>query len=432
MTIDETAAPIIAGELNEPKITPDSIQEAFCPTENNQALVFKLLGGFELTPPKNVAVPSDACGQIKDLTGLVQSALAPLQPFFTLTDILATLIQCFLLAIEAIGNPFKIPKLLGCVPGLVGKVNNLLALIPVLPQGAIGFVGMVVSAINLVSVSIDCAVQTFTAIRDELAELDELIARGLSGRSPTINNTINALVECGQEATARRITHAVDALAPVARILCSVRALLLLIPGGKPLADQLTFPDPTNLANASSLDVLIEVLETLRDILNGLVDAVSALAVGFSLDATPAFSCPLDDASSSEEEEEVDTPVLVGLTDPTTNLPLGPPEAGNAIDPDLVGTTPDVVIDVSGTGFSDTTKFYWQTVLLESERRNEEVYRVTIPDELRTVSGDFFLTAVNEPSGGPSAFSGLTEDLSPPADEDNPVKVSNQLDIEVG
>lgn len=384
--------------------------------------VIRFIGGLTLEPqidPSKGAPGS--CGLTLDLVTAIQSALAPFQPFLTLLDLVAQLVNCFLLLTEVVTNPFKIPDLLKCIPGLAEKIVAILALIPVFPPGIQAFVTFIVDVIRFIAVQIDCAVELLVSVQNQLDALAELADQINSTDDVTIQGALQELFDCGVEEASNQQALALSALAPIARILCTIRALLSIIPGGKAIADQLAFPSP---GGVGGVEDAIAALSTIRDALLGVEDALVALTLGLGVLPPPGigFECPLDSAPDPVEATPASVPSVSSITDPTTNLPI----SSVPLTPGGVGV--DVTVLLNGSNFTAETQIFWGTAQIPVEsvaRQTDELVRVTLSPELRSVVGTFQVTAVNTPQGGePVLFAGLDGNGGVETSEPFPLEVS--------
>ena len=399
-------------------------------------------GGLVIEPQVDPTRGSPgSCGVTLDLASKLQAALAPLQPLFTILDMLAGIVQCFLLLVDVVTNPFKIPDLLKCIPALIEKFNSLLALIPVFPQGIVLLVTMIVDVVRFVALQIGCVVEVLESIQREVAGLNDLLRKILETDDAVIRADLQLSFDCGLLATQVNSKSALLALGPIARILCTIRAFLSIIPGGREIADKLAFTDPSNI---EALDSAITALKGLSTSLLDVVGFVEALATPFGglLPAPGAgFVCALDTATAAPPAEELPTPTVTGLQQ------VPPPTVGpNEVELASPGD-PDVDVVITGTNFIESSQVFWQTSrITDVVFNNETTLTASIPADLRTVEGEFLLAVVNAPPGTPTpddedaavavaarglpSFGGLASAAGEdPAIEDT--KVSNQHPIEV-
>ncbi len=400
-------------------VAPDI--ETFCAESSvpDSLPTIRFIGGISLEAQVDPTsgVPG-TCALTLDLIGNLQAMLAPFQPFLTLLDLVAGIAQCFLLLTEVVTNPFKIPDLLACLPGLVEKINKILSLIPVFPQGIQAFITFVVDIIRFVGQQIDCVVGILESIQEQINQLQSIADK--------INNTDDALIvadlqvlfDCAKEEADRQSSVAFSALGPIARILCTVRAILALTPGGLQIAKALAFPNP----DTGTVQDAIDALSLVRDALLGFAGVITDIAAPFGGVLAPpeiGFKCPLDDLPDEEPEEEV-VPI------PTITDPGGITEPGGApiIDPSAPETDAKP-IQINGTNFTATSQVFFGTAPLGGVQFSSPVVLlVTIPTDVLQNSGEFLVSVVNAPTEPQAAFAGLS---APGEAADTPVEVSNLL-----
>lgn len=401
--------------------------ESFCAAAEPPSIpLIRFPGGFVLEPQVDPTrgVPGN-CALVLDLTGKLQGALAPFTPFFRVLDFVAHLAQCFLLMKDAITNPFKIPDLIACLPGLLGKLNQLLALIPVFPQGIAGMLTFVVDVLRFVIAMLDCVISQLRALQAELVELARLTEILNATEDDLARTNLETMIRCGTEQVEQNAATILAALGPIARLLCTVRTLLSIVPGGSSIASAMRFPDPSQI---SKLSDAIQALEALRGVLDAAASTVEGLGAPFGLPLEApglGFTCPLDSAAEEETTELPATPEillvqnLAGAVLPPTTIPRASPG------------DPDTRVFLSGTGYSATSQVYWNTVRVEGVQRIDPTrLLVDLPAELLTNTGNFYLMVVNTSTSTPAAFSGLSETPGV-AVEDSGVKMSEQYEVEV-
>jgi hypothetical protein len=415
--------PTLQTDLPENEAPEITCNETEIPTS---VPVIRFPGGQTLEPQIDPTrgTPS-SCGLTLDVVGQLNSALAPFQPFLIVLDMVAKLAQCFLLVTEVVTNPFKIPDLLACIPTLIDKINRVLALIPIFPQGIAAFVTFFVDILRFAATQIDCVISVLQSIQDQLDELDRLRDRAVNTDDPFVANSLEELVACSEEEIARQSSLALAVLGPIARILCVVRSLIALIPGGKEIARSLSFPDPSDITSISSA---ITLLETVRDALLVAVDAAALLSpLGVQLAPELVFTCPLDDLPpEDEEEEEIPVPEIDSLLDGSGAPTVTVPQASAATDP-------STRIQLLGDNFTASSQVFWGTSPIGDDdvvAREPGKIIVDVSAEVRLNLGKFLLTVVNTGAGEPAPFAGIGESVGTPP-ENNPVEVSEPFEVEV-
>lgn len=407
--------------------------ESFCvSTELPTSIpVIRFPGGHTIEPQidPNDGTPS-SCALTLDVVGQLNSALAPFRPFLTVLDMVSHLAQCFLLLVEVVTNPFKIPKLLACIPQLVDKINAVLALVPIFPQGIAAFITFIVDILRFAATQLDCIIQMLGSIQRQIEEIDRLRDRAVQTDDPFVVTSLEQLIACSEQEVATQTSLALSALGPIARLLCVIRAILTLIPGGRALAESLAFPDPSDI---TQVEAAIFALETVRDILLAAVDAAALLSpLGVQAPPPLVFTCPLDVPSDEEEEEEVPEPSITTLLN-SVGSPVGffpNPPVPQSSGPDDA----DYRVQIVGTNFTSTSRVFWGTAPIDDTKivgRASTFLTVDLSAELRINVGDFLLSVVNSPTGGTLPFAGLSETAGGEEPESS-TKVSNSFQVEVG
>lgn len=400
--------------------------ETFCVQGSSPSAspAVRFVGGGAIEPQIDPSQgPPTSCGLTLNMVSSLQPALAAFRPFLNLLDLVATLVQCFQLSIEVLSNPTKLKELLKLVPALAEKLNVVLGLIPQLPQGIQAWVTMIVDIIRFVGTMLDCAIQLLTSIKTQFENIEQLQAQLEGTDDPEVADGLSTLIKCGQAQASENMGNALSALGPIARVLCAVRGLLQLVPGGKQIQKLMALPDPRNI---SSIDDAITALSLTRDVLLTTVDALIALTGGLGVlpPLEVGFSCPLD--SAPDEEEEPAPPPLPTITalfaaDGVTPLASLPQIIG--------GVGPDTTIYVGGTNLLATTKIFWVASRVQDVSQSGALLRVVLPASLLGATGVFQISAVNEPAQGGGPFSSIADPST--GDVDSDVMVSDPFPIEV-
>lgn len=320
-------------------------------------------GGAVLQPTIDTSkgVP-DVCALVQDLTSKLDSVLAPFQPLFDLLDLVSTLATCVLIIPEAITNPLKLKELFECLPSLVAKLNKILALIPILPQGIQVYVTFVVDVLRYVGKVIECVARQVRAAQAQIALAESYLAQGAALERQDIIDLANCGLANGQNSA----RAALAALSTISRLLCTVRSLLAVLPGGKAIAKKIKIPDP---ADTPALDEMATVLESLSAALLeviGLVEQISlSTGLGILPPPSPFYECPLD-ASGLLDEEEPPTPTIDTLSPATLPANLGG----------------DFWLRVTGSGFTSASVVRWNDNELETMFASESQLSARVPREL--------------------------------------------------
>ena len=387
-----------------PASTESPAASFFCPeVEVPSPPAVRVIGGYEIRPTVDASRgPPTSCSYQLDLVRQINSAVAPLVPILDVIDLLTTTTSVLTIAIEVIQNPLKITKLLKLVPGLAEKLNRLLQKIPVLPQGIQAFATMVLDVLTIARLALACVRDQAQSLRNEVAAIEGRLAELVSLSDPDLNARSIEILECSRERARERADAVVVSLAPVAKLLCFVRQLLSLLPGGKELASQISLPDLTGSFSdpaglVSALDSAIAVLETVDDVLETVIEAARIAFLVPDLDAT--ISCAPIDLS---EPEAIEAPTIAACYSE-----LGAPIVG----PFATAGDEDTTIQITGSGFSSGTKFWFGGVELVVAEVVEDRASVIVPAAEIVAAGDFLLSATNDNLTG-ALFEAVTPDAA--------------------
>lgn len=386
--------------------------DSFCFESNvpDSTPVIRFVGGGQLEAQSNPTQGQPTTCQLSlGLVEQMQPAFAAFQPFLDLLDAVATLAQCVLVLGEVPTNPSKIKDFLECVPALVAKINKLLGLVPQFPQGIQQFITMIVDVVRFVGQMLDCVVTILESLQGQFAELTRISDRIAETDDVEVRTGLQRLFDCGQEEAQAQANNAVSALGPIARILCLVRALLQLVPGGKEIQKLLALPGP---GNVDAIEDSIAVLRLVRDALLLTEEALVNLTLGLGIlpPPGPAFVCPLDDEPDEEGDPLPDppTPVITSITNVD-----GSPLALAAGDPDtpILIAGIDLTSDLARPGGGNKV-YLGASPLPESGFQSNAAGTtviVTVPAGLLTVAGTFQVSVVNERADGAGTgpFEGL-------------------------
>jgi hypothetical protein len=417
----------MAIELND---APDI--DTFCKTFElppDGTGLLRLMGGFDMQAQINPNQgPPGSCGLSLDLMGNVQGMLAVFQPLFDVIDLVAQTAAIAQLITECLSNPLKFADLIVAVLNLTGKVNKVLALVPPLPQGLVRAIGMALDILRLCSTQLDCLVTVLTSIQAELNALADLASQLNEVDDEQLRAQLQVQIDCAQASVEVKIDTASAAFGPVARLLCFARALLILADpkdekGLKTLAKQLQIPDPSNI---NVLGDVISVLATVQGVLQTAIEVVRLIGTPLGL-APPSliFTCPLD--TSDDDEGAVPLqPVLLSATEADGVTPLiSIPQAASVNDP-------PATVTLIGGGFDAASKVFWNTAQIDAsaiQQMSSRQLLVQIPAALRLNVGSFLFSVANEPTGGPTPFSGISAIAGQLGETD--IKISELLEVEV-
>lgn len=402
-------------EAQAENVAPDP--ETFCapPAPEVTIPVIRFPGGATLVPTVDISRGAPGqCGVSLPLVASLQSALAPLQPILTILDVLSTLVQFVLIIPEVIGNPLKIGKLIRLVPGLAGKLNGLLALVPPLPQGAIAFATFIADVLTFAAAQVGCVAETLRSVQDELDTVDRELAKSQTVDDPDLAAQLEQLAGCARDRAVARAQGALSVLSPIARIVCTIRAILSLVPGGTVIADQIRLPATADVAD---LNGAISALEGVRDGLRGAADAVRLTGLALPALDDLNFVCALDFGGDSDTAVDPNIPTIRRLYAPTVSVVdvTTIPTADDA-------SEPAITVGIEGSHFTPTSAVYFGAVRIEQSKvvmdpnfNDDQHLLIEIPASLRLSDQAVFMFVANnvpDPDYIPPPFAGVGEGSS--------------------
>ena len=212
-----------------------------------------------LPDPLSVPFPGGIELEGVSLEAILQPALAPLVPVFTVVDALVAVVQCVQAIPDALGPPPDPGKLAACVGELAKKLARLLQLLPV-------------TSIPLMVVRLlDVILAALSELRRKLArQVGELeVAARVAARAQTLNDPqLAAIAVCLETNVAIEAANVGKSFASLGRLLGLLELFLGLIGGpavpnlgdlaGRPLREVL-----------APLDALVDTLRALRRSLPG-------------------------------------------------------------------------------------------------------------------------------------------------------------------
>lgn len=383
--------------------------------------VIRFFGGLSLSAVGDpTRGPAGSCATTLDLVGGIQSALAPLSPVLKILDAVSAIGQAFLLLTEAITNPLKLLELLKLIPSLVAKLNSLLALVPVFPQGVLSILEMCLDILNFILTQIDCLLEILRSMQTSIDDLNRLIVGINEVDDVEIRGGLEEAFACGMQNSEQQMMEALKVFGPLARIMCTVRTLVALVPGGAEVAKKIGIPE---LSDIPDLSGVIRAVSTIRDVISEVVQIVTILGAPLGLQLPElGFSCPPLSDTESPSQEAAPQPVLDLILDSATGLPI---TALSVVAPDAVG----LAIELRGFGFTEDSQVYWTTSPLSAVAFDPVTLclRAVVPATLRATPGDAYVAVVNTPANLAAPFMGLASPDG--ATSDNGVRVSAQYPI---
>jgi len=200
-------------------------------------------GGFEMAAP--------------NVLDMMQPALAPLAPLFTIMEALVAIKKCLEAVPDAI-TELDPSGIIDCIPGMARLIDKLLAL---LPQYSIPRM-----AVDL----IDCVLGILLKLRSVLLALQaqlERIGRTLARAAELGDDYLNTLAICATDRLSDTLSDEMKGLIVLGRLIGMVIFLLDL--AGVPVE----VPDFEEIAGAP-LDLIIEPIDALIEALQGVRDLI--------------------------------------------------------------------------------------------------------------------------------------------------------------
>lgn len=224
-------------------------------------------GGLCVTFPGGATVCAQADLEFGDLSKSMRSlfaqintALAPLTPFFDIIDLGKAIVDCIQAIPDALGPPPDPSGLINCIPGLVEKLNKLLKLLPILT-----IPGMIKDIIQAL-------VYMLTGIRQQLLALQaqqQRILAAATAAAQTGNLDLQIVVDCETGNLDAYLLNLNAGMEPLNRLIGILNTLAQLV--GLPCI-------PT-LADVEISDPAIEAIDAAITVLQTIAAALPTLAL---------------------------------------------------------------------------------------------------------------------------------------------------------
>lgn len=216
-----------------------------------EALRIRMPGGAVLEG-QLAGLPPSLFQMAKGLLGQANSALAPLDPIFTIIETINAIHECVKAIPDALGPPPDPGKLVGCLPELAKRIEELLALLP-----PISVFATIADLLDAVIMLLQGIIQELVSIQRYLLRITA--ARALSARVPGLLTVIG----CGEATAAASMDNLTRALGSVAAILNLMNTLTGL--AGLPQVPTFTGGLNADPADAiGGLQALVDVLSDFR------------------------------------------------------------------------------------------------------------------------------------------------------------------------
>lgn len=216
-------------------------------------LCISFIGGATICAQTGYEV-GDPTAIVESLLGQLNSALAPLQPFFTILDFVKAVFDCIKAIPDCIGPPPSPSPIISCISGLTDVVNKLLQLIPPFP-----ILAMVKGILNVIIVGLEGLKARLQAIQDHLTR----VLNAATKAAVTGNLGLQAIVDCAQGNLDAQLANLNAQLAPLNRLIGVVNLLL-------ELAGQSCIPA---IGQVDDLQPLQDIIDFLTAIYNAIPDA---------------------------------------------------------------------------------------------------------------------------------------------------------------
>lgn len=224
-------------------------------------------------PQINNADPAEL---LQAMFGMINSALTPLNPLFSIIDAVIAVFDCIKAIPESIAKLSPKP-LLDCLPGLAEAINKLLELVPAL--------SLPFMLVDILDVIIQFLVEIKTTILVMQARLVQILAANLRAQEPG-NFALKLTLDCINANFDADLVNLNAQMAPLNRLL-GIIDFILELTGLKALLSKIGLDVMPCLGNldlttgTASLDFLINLLTLLRDLI--------PLPGSFDFDTTTAF-----------------------------------------------------------------------------------------------------------------------------------------------
>jgi len=196
----------------------------------------------------------------------VNTALAPLAPFFNIIDAIAAMLECIQGIPDAILQ-LDPSTLIQCIPNLVEAVQKLLSMIPPLsiPIMVSDILGVVIAFLEAVKGDLTEVSRYFTRVAEAIQSAQDT-------NNLLLLDMLNSCAVPIAEAFNQQIS---DNMGPLNQLLQIVNVLLALVPGVDPLPCMGALGPPD--AALDVIDTFVEILKTIRSLLPGGLDLAALI-----------------------------------------------------------------------------------------------------------------------------------------------------------
>jgi hypothetical protein len=236
-------------------------------------ICIELPGGARVCATSDIDL-GDPALILRQFIGQVNTALAPLGPFFDILDVIAQVLECIEAIPDSIGPPPDPTAILQCIPGLVEKVEKLLRLLPPIPV-----LFMIKSVLAALIVFLE-------GLKAELESLARALSRILAAslRAAELGNfELQFVSDCANDNFDIQLANLNESAKPLNRLMGLVNALLEL--AGAPC---ITIPLGTLPADA---EAALAIVQFAIDLLQAAHDAMGVPSLELESIPSPEEPC---------------------------------------------------------------------------------------------------------------------------------------------
>lgn len=206
-------------------------------------------GGVEVCASIPSLVPVTGAELVQDLLGKLNTAMAPLQPIFSIIDAVIAVFDC--IKATATLNPRKI---LQCIPNLAERINKLLELVPQMsiPVMVKGFIDCLILYLESLAAN----------IQRSQAYFNRIIAAGEASANTDIE--LGPIIDCATGDVDQLLVFMGEQSAPINRLIGLINAFLKLL--GLPCIPSMGSPSLSD-GFLLLIDKLIDFLQFLSNLL---------------------------------------------------------------------------------------------------------------------------------------------------------------------
>lgn len=216
-------------------------------------------GGTQICASAEIDL-GDLYKSMRPLLAQVNTALAPLTPFFDLLDLAKAVVDCIQAIPDALGPPPDPTAIIECIPGLVERLNKLLKLLPILT-----IPGMIKDIIQAL-------VYMLTGIRQQLLAFEAQQRRLLAAATAaaqTGNLDLQIVVDCETGNLDAALLNLNAGMEPLNRLIGALNTL----------AQVVGLPCLPTIADVEISDPAIEAIDEAIAVLQTIAAALPTIAL---------------------------------------------------------------------------------------------------------------------------------------------------------